>query len=116
MYFVVEKDQVIALDISEALREYRENVVVHVFETLQKARTGALSLGRPETSVVSLSSLEEADAHEIAAIGEMSQNVVLIVDNAESVTALPQNCIIVARPFGSSALAAALIKLAADRG
>ena len=114
MYFVVEKDRVVALDISEALREYRENAAVHVFETVQKARTGVLSLGTPQAAVVSLSSLTEIEPEELSAIGEISQHVVLIVDSEESLTALPPNCIIVVRPFGSSTLAAALLRLSSD--
>jgi hypothetical protein len=111
MYFVVEKDRVIALDITEALREYRAGVVVHVFDTVEQARAAMAELGQPDMSVLSLSSLEEEDPAHFPGYGTLAPHVVLIVDDASNAAALPVNCVAVLRPFGSSALADALIKL-----
>lgn len=108
---IVERDPVVAMDLSQILTNWLPQSVVSVFSNLAEAGAAAKDRVRPLVAVVNAPETEIERARDGGLLMSLSDHVVLLVDTAEELQPVPGNCVLVQRPYTSETLTQALVTL-----
>ena len=112
---IVEQDPVVAMDLSQILSNWLPQAIVSVFSSLAEAGAEVQARVKPLVAVVNAPETEIKHARNGGLLLTLSDHVVLLVDTAEELPNLPDNCVMVQRPYTSDTLTRALVTLDAAR-